>query len=237
LFVPPLFKSPNCVVCGASLALYCLDKNFGLKEVHLVTFQALSGRGDAKYTPANFVVGNVLPLAGSSEKTDDYQRAELLRLFPKLQKCTVHAHRVSVQNGHYLRLNCTLASPPASVSAVKAQLENFRPLNHLDLPTAPTRPIVLCDDVGRPAPAFDAHHHNGMAIAIGDISLSGCDLSFGLVVNNLVRGAWGAALLSAELYHKLHQQGEAEETTNRRDTDLARGKETSDHDDNKKPSS
>ena len=94
----PLVKSPNCVTCGISVVLKAIDDAFGLDSVAVTTFQALSGRGDAKYEP-HLVVGNVYPLTGTAEKTDDYQRAELQRIFPALRRCTVAAHRVPVQVG------------------------------------------------------------------------------------------------------------------------------------------
>mmetsp|Transcript_2995 Transcript_2995/g.9077 ORF Transcript_2995/g.9077 Transcript_2995/m.9077 type:complete len:458 (+) Transcript_2995:56-1429(+) len=197
----PLFKSPNCVVCGTSVALKALE-TFGVEEVAMTTFQALSGRGDAKYSPPERVVGNVFPLSGSVENTDAYQRQELLRLFPGLKKCTVFAHRVPVQNGHYVRVQCQLARCPKSVDAVKAAFRDFQ--QPLSVPSAPAKPIVLFDTPGRPAPLFDADLDGGFAVAVGDVRLSeDGDLSFALVVNNLVRGAWGGALLNAELYELL----------------------------------
>ena len=105
----PLVKSPNCVTCGISVVLKAIDDAFGLDSVAVTTFQALSGRGDAKYEP-HLVVGNVYPLTGTAEKTDDYQRAELQRIFPTLRRCTVAAHRVPVQVGFRTPLPTALYS-------------------------------------------------------------------------------------------------------------------------------
>lgn len=44
----PLIKSPNCVTCGISVVLKAIDNAFGIDSVAVTTFQALSGRGDAK---------------------------------------------------------------------------------------------------------------------------------------------------------------------------------------------
>jgi hypothetical protein len=44
----PLVKSPNCVTCGISVVLKAIDDAFGVDSVAVTTFQALSGRGDAK---------------------------------------------------------------------------------------------------------------------------------------------------------------------------------------------
>lgn len=206
----PLFKNPNCVVCGASIALAALESTFGsLQDLHIVTFQAVSGRGDAVYDPVTRVMNNILPLAGTDENTDAYQRSEFRRLFPSLATCSVFAHRVPVMNGHYVRIACNLRSRPSSPVDIEAAFHNFRPLHDYDLISAPTTPIIVCNDVGRPAPAYDTGHSNGMAIAVGDIRLGKddhqetFDVSFGLVVNNIVRGAWGGALLTAELFDRL----------------------------------
>merc|ERR1719450_602654 len=97
----PLVKSPNCVTCGISVALKAIDDAYGLEGVSVTTFQALSGRGDAKYDPS-LVMGNVYPLTGTEERTDEYQRAELMRMFPRIVRCSVSAHRVPVQTGHFV---------------------------------------------------------------------------------------------------------------------------------------
>ena len=48
----PLVKSPNCVTCGSSVVLKAVDDAYGLVGVSMTTFQALSGRGDAKHGAA-----------------------------------------------------------------------------------------------------------------------------------------------------------------------------------------
>ena len=48
--------------------------------------------------------GNVYPLTGTVERTDEYQRNELLRIFPDIVRCAVTAHRVPVQTGHFVDL-------------------------------------------------------------------------------------------------------------------------------------
>ena len=56
-----LFKSPNCVSVGTTLALKAVDDAFGLDRVTICTFQSLSGRGDAMYPP-ELVQGNIYPV-------------------------------------------------------------------------------------------------------------------------------------------------------------------------------
>merc|ERR1719375_950178 len=130
----PLIKSPNCVTCGISVVLKAVDEAFGLEGVAVTTFQALSGRGDVKYDPA-LVVGNVYPLTGTEERTDEYQRSELMRIFPGLARCSVSAHRVPVQTGHFVDLKVQTQRRIPSAEAVKEVLREFNPLRSISLPS------------------------------------------------------------------------------------------------------
>lgn len=200
----PLFKSPNCVTCGLSVALKAIDEAFGLAGVAVTTFQSLSGRGDAKYEPS-LVQANVYPLTGTEERTDDYQRSELLRIFPGMKRCSVSAHRVPVQNGHFIDIKIQTRKPIPSAEVAKDVLRQFNPLaqSGCHLPSQPSKPIVVVDAPGRPRPVQDADYEKGMAVAVGNVRVNDgfFDLTCSLVVNNIVRGAWGAALINAELYH------------------------------------
>ena len=197
----PLVKSPNCVTCGVAVVLKALDEAYGVIGVAATTFQALSGRGDAKYDPA-LVVGNVYPLRNTVERTDEYQREELMRLFPRIEKCTVSAHRVPVRTGHFVDLKLQTSRPVISEEEVKSVLRAFAPLSGLGMPSMPDRPIVVMDEIGRPQPKLDSDYEGGMAVCAGDVRVNDgfFDVTLSLCVNNVVRGAWGAALLNLELY-------------------------------------
>ena len=197
----PLVKSPNCVTCGTSVVLKALDATYGVVGVSVTTFQALSGRGDAKYDPG-LVVGNVYPLAGTVEKTDEHQRKELLRIFPNIVRCAVSAHRVPVQTGHFVDVKCQTRKPVRSVDEVKAVLRAFAPLRGLGLPSMPNAPIVVVDEVGRPRPKQDGNYEGGMSVCVGNVHTNDgfFDVTLSIVINNVVRGAWGAALINMELY-------------------------------------
>jgi aspartate-semialdehyde dehydrogenase len=185
-----------------SVVLKAVDEAFGLEGVAVTTFQALSGRGDAKYDPA-LVVGNVYPLTGTEERTDEYQRSELMRIFPGITRCSVSAHRVPVQTGHFVDVKLQTRKKIVSATAVKDVMRQFNPLSGLNLPSQPKMPIVVVDEPGRPRPLNDADYENGMAVAVGNIRTDDgfFDLTFSVVLNNVARGAWGAALINAEFYH------------------------------------
>jgi hypothetical protein len=58
------------------------------------------------------------------------------------------------------------------------------------------------DEIGRPQPKLDCDYEGGMAVCAGDVRVNDgfFDVTLSLCVNNVVRGAWGAALLNLELY-------------------------------------
>ena len=70
------------------------------------------------------------------------------------------------------------------------------------LPSGPSAPLVVIDEIGRPRPRQDAFHSDGMAVAIGGISVRDdvFDLRLQFLVNNLIRGAAGGAMLNGDLY-------------------------------------
>ena len=92
-----------------------------------------------------------------------------------------------------------------SKEAVERAFEDFAPLAELygpEMPSLPQRPLQVIKEVGAPRPKSHAMEFGGMQVAVGNIKLEKgvWDLCFSLVVNNMIRGAYGAALLMAE-YH------------------------------------
>lgn len=138
------------------------------------------------------MVGNVYPLTGTTEKTDDYQRAELQRIFPKLKRCSVSAHRVPVQVGHFVDLKINTRTRPLDAEAVNNAMETFNPLTDFDLPSRPVQTIVVCREPGRPRPKEDCWHENGMAVAAGNVRTPRdgfFDITLSVALNNVTRGA------------------------------------------------
>jgi aspartate-semialdehyde dehydrogenase len=209
-----LFKSPNCVSVGTTLALKAVDEAFGIESAGICTFQSLSGRGDAMYPP-ELVRGNIYPVWGTKEKTEVYIGNEIAALLGlPLDKMSVRAHRVGVHIGHLVDARVRVKSPEllTSVEAVENAFEAFAPLSELygpQMPSLPKAPLKVIREVGAPRPKSHCMEFGGMQVAVGNIKLEGSagvwHLCFSLVVNNMIRGAYGAALLMAE-YHLYLQQ-------------------------------
>jgi aspartate-semialdehyde dehydrogenase len=194
-------KNPNCVTSGLALILSPLRAFYGLEAVSIVTFQSLTGKGDAKY-PHNLVVGNVYPLHKSDERTEEYITSEIRRIFKEEAPISVSCNRVYVQEGHYVDVKLKTKRKIKSEGEVAEVLKTFSPLKSLSLPSGPESPLLVINEVGRPRPIQDSHHHRGMTVAVGGISTNDevFDLRLQYVVNNLVRGAAGGAILNSELF-------------------------------------
>lgn len=194
-------KNPNCVTSGLVMVLAPILSRYGLSEVSVTTYQSLSGRGDALYA-ADKVVNNVYSLHGSEERTEIYIRGEVKKVLDVPVPVSVACYRVGTQEGHLVDVRIKTARPVGSVADVTEILNAWRPLSPLGLRTAPKQPIVVIPEVGRPRPRQDAWHGGGMSVAVGNISTEDdlYDVRLTYVVNNLMRGAAGGALLNAELW-------------------------------------
>lgn len=197
-----LTKNPNCVTSGLILVLAPLHSRYGLREVVVTTYQSLSGRGDAKYA-TDLVVGNILPLHGSSELTETLIWKEVKKVLGDAFPVSVTCNRTCVQEGHYVEVRVKTNRPVDGVDEVASLFRAFNPLASFKLPTNPVSPIVVLREKGRPRPMQDANHHCGMAVAVGNISTDDevFDLRLAYVVNNLQRGAAGGVLLNAEVWN------------------------------------
>jgi aspartate-semialdehyde dehydrogenase len=200
-----LVKTPNCVTCGLLLVLAPLEARYGLREVAVTTYQSLSGRGDAKYAQ-ELVLGNVYPLHASPEDSERIIWAEVKKILGDTFRLSITCNRTCVQEGHFVEVRVKTRTPIASAEEAASVLASFNPLGGLRLYSAPPQPNVVLREPGRPRPRQDASHHNGMAIAIGNLTNADevFDLRLTYVVNNLLRGAAGGVILSAELWAASH---------------------------------
>ena len=209
-----LIKSPNCVSCGICLVLDALRKTYGgLHEVSITTFQSLSGRGDALYDP-QLVVGNVLPLGKTEEDTNRKIRDEVSRVLdePDL-RISVTAQRVFTQRGHFVDVRVKTHIPVPSETHAALALERYAPFANTefaDLPDSPSRgPIRVSLETKWPRPVqcveLGLQEDEGMTVHVGQLSTDDrvFDLTFSFVVDNVARGAFGAALLTAEVFEKM----------------------------------
>ena len=196
-----LIKNPNCVTSGLTLILAPILRRYGLQEVVVSTYQSLSGRGDALYA-ADLVVGNIYPLFRTEEQTEHYIRREVARIFRDPFVMSVTCNRVYVQEGHYVEVRIKTKKPIKNSDEACEALSDFNPLKDSGLPLNPKQPLVLIHENGRPRPVQDSEHFGGMGVAVGNVSTDDevFDVRLSYVVNNVVRGAAGGAILNSELW-------------------------------------
>ena len=193
-------KSPNCVTSGLGLILAPVRQTYGLKEVSVVTFQSISGRGDAKYRQ-DLIMHNVYPLHSSDERTAFYIESEIKKIFNDSLPLSISCNRVFVQEGHFVDVKIKTEKKVDHVSDVATLLTDYNPIRERQLPSNPFSPLLVIDEIGRPRPCQDNDHGNGMTVVVGNLSSDDIyDVRLQYVVNNLVRGAAGGAILNAEYY-------------------------------------
>jgi aspartate-semialdehyde dehydrogenase len=200
-----MVKSPNCVCCGTTVVLRALADAFGgsLGDVSVTTMQSLSGRGDAMY-PAELVVGNVYPLGGAEEPTEALIGEELKAVLgDRIANVSVKAYRVSVQRGHLVDVRVKTKKAVNDTEEVYAALEAFQPLakaksGSTALPTIPSVPICVNRDGGCPRPKSHhvGHLKDGLSVTVGNVQINDgvFDITLSLVVDNLAKGAYAAAV-------------------------------------------
>jgi aspartate-semialdehyde dehydrogenase len=200
-----IITNPNCAGIGLALALKPLHDAFGVREVQVVTLQAVSGAGLPGVASLE-ILDNVIPfIPGEEEKLETEPRKVLgaltsdgveLAPFRVSAQCT----RVPVLDGHLECVSVALDGPPDPQEAARV-MGGFRGrAQGLGLPSAPRRPIHVLPGASDPQPRLHRDLEGGMAVAVGRIRpCPVLGLRFVLLSHNTMRGAAGGALLAAEL--------------------------------------
>lgn len=196
---------PNCSIQSYAPILTAWKK-FGVKEVVVTTYQAISGAGKTfKDWPE--MEGNIIPFIGGEEEKSEQ---EPLRLWGKIENgeivkadgpvITSQCIRVPVLNGHTAAVFVKFDKKPTKEELIKAMVE-FRGLpQELELPSAPKQFIQYLEEDNRPQVTLDVDYENGMGVSVGRLREDTVyDYKFVGLSHNTVRGAAGGAVLCAEL--------------------------------------
>ena len=175
----------------------------------VTTLQAISGAGYPGISALD-IHDNIIPfIQGEEEKSEQ----EPLKIWGTLERdkilpsndiqLSVHCNRVPVMDGHMACVSVEFAHKPSSEAIIEAW-QNFRgEPQKLDLPEAPSQPIVYKQEINRPQTRLDRMEGNGMAITVG--RLRECPIfhyRFVGLSHNTIRGAAGGGILNAELIYK-----------------------------------
>jgi len=195
---------PNCSTIQLVITLKPL-MSFGLRKVVVSTMQALSGAGYPGVASLD-IIDNVVPFISKEEEKMESETLKILGAFDGSEvrwakiAISTSCNRVDVKDGHMESVFVELEGKP-SVEEVKNAFRSFRgEPQTLGLPSAPDKPIVLREEANRPQPRYDRDEGGGMSVVVGRVrSDPVMTLKYMCLGHNTIRGAAGAAILSAEL--------------------------------------
>jgi aspartate-semialdehyde dehydrogenase len=200
-----IVTNPNCSAIHMVLTLKPLQDAFGLDAVMVTTMQAVSGAGYPG-VPSLDMIDNVVPYIGNEEEKMAEETRKLLgRYNGRFEDAEIvvsaACNRVAVRDGHTEAVAVRLmqqASPEEVVNVFNAFRGKPQELN---LPSAPSRPVVVRCEPNRPQPVLDRDAENGMASVVGRVRPCPIlGIKYVLLGHNTIRGAAGASILNAELF-------------------------------------
>ena len=196
----------NCSLQSYVPALHPLKEEFGVKDVLVCTYQAISGAGKT-FASWPEMVDNVIPYIGGEEEKSEQ---EPMKLWGHVEGGVIqNAHspaitaqclRVPCSNGHMAAVFVRFDKKP-SQEEILARWKSFagRP-QELELPSAPKQFLHYFEEDNRPQTKLDRDTEKGMAVSIGRLRPdSQYDYKFVCLSHNTLRGAAGGAVLLAEL--------------------------------------
>lgn len=204
-----IITNANCSSTGIAAPLKAMDDAFGLKQVFISTYQALSGAGYPG-VPSLDAVGNVVPFISHEEEKMESELGKMLGTYHDGEfdyagfKVMANCARVPVVDGHLESLVLDMEAQP-SLDELEAALAGFRgEPQRLGLPSAPEQPIIVRHEENRPQPVFDAmagrpERARGMAVTIGRLRQSNGYYKAFAMSHNTLRGGAGGSVLNAEL--------------------------------------
>lgn len=200
-----IVAKPNCSIQSYVPVLKAWEK-FGLKEVSVCTYQAISGSGRT-FAEWPEMMDNIIPFIGGEEKKSEM---EPLKVFGKVVDGKIlnstgpiigaQCIRVPVSNGHLAAVSLDFESKVTKQELIEALRAYVPSVAKYDLPSAPKPFITYFEEDDRPQTGIDRDNGNGMGITVGRIREDRVfDWKFVGLSHNTIRGAAGGAVLTAEL--------------------------------------
>ena len=179
---------------------------FGIKQVAICTYQAISGAGRTFSTMPQ-ILDNVIPYIGGEEEKSE---REPLKIWGTLEdgkivcasapSVTAQCLRVPVSDGHTAAVFVSFERKPTKDEILNAWQEFKGEPQKLNLPSAPEQFIRYFEEDDRPQPKLDRDYEKGMSISAGRLREDEVfDYKFIGLSHNTLRGAAGGAVLLAEL--------------------------------------
>ena len=198
----------NCSLQSYVPAIYPLDKEYGVKEVLVCTYQAISGAGKT-FDSWPEMIDNVIPYIGGEEEKSEQ---EPLKLWGTIEDgviknatspaFTAQCIRVPVSDGHMgaVFMRFEEGKKPSKEEIIKVWDSFAGRAQELELPSAPKKFLHYFTEYNMPQTKLNRTLENGMAVSIGRLREdSQYDYKFVCLSHNTLRGAAGGAVLLAEL--------------------------------------
>ena len=198
----------NCSLQSYVPAIYPLDKKFGVKEVLVCTYQAISGAGKTFKTWPE-MLDNVIPFIGGEEEKSE---TEPLKIWGTVENgrivnasspaFTAQCIRVPVSDGHmgavFMRFED--GKKPSKEEILDCWKNYSGRAQELSLPSAPKQFLHYFSEDNLPQTKLQRNLEGGMAISIGRLREdTQYDYKFVCLSHNTLRGAAGGGVLLAEL--------------------------------------
>ena len=179
---------------------------FGIQEVAVCTYQAISGAGKT-FTTMPEILDNVIPYIGGEEEKSE---KEPLKIWGEVKDgeivsattpaITAQCLRVPVSDGHTAAVFVRFANKPTKQQILSAWESFSGEPQKLQLPSAPQQFIRYFEEDNRPQAKLDRMEGNGMSVTAGRLREDNVyDYKFIGLSHNTLRGAAGGAVLLAEL--------------------------------------
>ena len=195
----------NCSLQSYVPALFPLSE-FGVKEVLVCTYQAISGAGKTFETFPE-ILDNVIPFIGGEEEKSEQ---EPLKIWGKIEgdqivpakspAFTAQCLRVPVSNGHMGAVFVRFENKPSKEQILNIWKNFSGRAQELNLPSAPKQFLHYFEEENLPQTKLQRDLEGGMAISVGRLREdTQYDYKFVCLSHNTLRGAAGGAVLMAEL--------------------------------------
>jgi len=195
----------NCSLQSYVPALFPLSK-FGIKDVLVCTYQAISGAGKTFQTWPE-MIDNVIPFIGGEEEKSE---KEPLKIWGKVEgdeiipatspNFTAQCIRVPVSNGHMGAVFVRFENKPSKEEILNIWKDFAGRAQELELPHAPKQFLHYFEEDNMPQTKLQRDLEGGMAISVGRLREdTQYDYKFVCLSHNTLRGAAGGAVLMAEL--------------------------------------
>ncbi|MCG8418592.1 MAG: aspartate-semialdehyde dehydrogenase [Proteobacteria bacterium] len=203
-FISP---NPNCTAVGLAITLAPLHRAFGVRRVHMVSLQAVSGAGRSPGVIALDVVDNVIPFIPKEEEKVAAETRKVLgvldgdRIAPADVGISVTCTRIGVIEGHTEAVHVELAKDVSADDISAAWREHGADFLAAGYHSAPDRLIHVHDDPFRPQVRLDRDWGNGMTTVVGRLRRDETvpnGWKYVLVSHNTKMGAATGCVLVAE---------------------------------------